>query len=88
MPWLTIAWPFVKANWKALSLAGLVLGAYLWHKWEVRTAYQHGREAVLLEQKAEAARRNNDAETANAASAECQRNPACRLRDDGWRRPD
>ena len=86
MPIIPIVLAFAKANWKALSLAGLVLGAYLWHKWEVRTAYRHGREAVLLEQKAEAARRNNDAETANAASAECQRNPACRLSDDGHRR--
>jgi len=30
--WLTIAFAFAKANWKALSLAGLVLCAYLWHK--------------------------------------------------------
>lgn len=75
-----------KANWKLIAIGGAILALFTWHKLEVRSAYKEGRAAVLLEQKHEAAKRNGDANAAQAAHDKCRLNPTCRLSDDGNRR--
>lgn len=77
---------FAIKNWRAIAIAGFVLAVLAYHWNAVRVARNEGREAVKIEQQREAAKRNGDANAAQEASDRCQRNPACRLSDDGHRR--
>jgi hypothetical protein len=87
---MIIAWPFVKtflkANWKPVAAAGVVLFGVVWHKLQVQEAWTAGRAALLAEQAEEAKRRNENAQAADAVARKCAANPACRLLDDGHRR--
>lgn len=76
----------IPGPWKAGAAVLALLAVVGWHWNELRQARNAGRAAVLLEQAHEAAKRNNDATAADEASRACQRNPACRLSDDGHRR--
>lgn len=80
--WIALALKY----WRYIATVAALASAYGWYKIQIRKAYTAGRTAVILEQKAEAARRNQDANAADAATRQCQLNPACRLSNDGYRR--
>lgn len=87
---MIVAWPLVKAfllnNWRLIAIGGIALALVVWHKVEVSRAWHAGRAALVAEQAAEAKRRNDNAQEADAAARRCAADPACRLQDDGHRR--
>ena len=83
---MTLVWLFVKANWKSIALVVGLLALFAWHKMQVNQAWTEGREALRVEQRAEAQRRDADANAADAAARKCGDDPACLLRNDGHRR--
>jgi hypothetical protein len=83
---LALIWPLVKANWKVIGIVLAVLALLTWHKIQVNQAWRDGRAALKAEQAAEAKRRNDDANAADADARRCASDPACLLQDDGNRR--
>jgi len=83
---ITLALAFARANWKPIALVVGLLAILAWHKVQVRNAWYEGRAALVAEQAAEAKRRNDNANAANDAAAECARDPACLMQSDGHRR--
>jgi hypothetical protein len=82
----SIGWAFLKANWKPFLVGAAILSVFVYHKVQVGLAWRQGRESIIIEQKAEAQRRDNDANAADAASRKCSGDPDCLMRDDGHRR--
>ena len=82
----SIVWGFAKTYWKPLALAAAILLVLGWHQLQVNKAWHAGREALQQEQRAEAQRRDADANAADRTSRECAGDPTCLLRDDGYRR--
>ena len=81
-----LVWLFVRSNWKPIALVVGVLALVAWHTLQVYNAWHDGRAALAAEQAAEAKRRSDNANAANAAAAKCSLDPTCRLQDDGHRR--
>ena len=65
----------------AAIVAGIMALALVYH-----TVKNMGRHEERLERAAEARRKLNDATLADTAVTRCLADPACRLRDDGFRR--
>ena len=83
---VTIIWTFIRAYWKPIALVVGLLALLAWHKVQVNNAWHAGQEALKIEQKREAERRDADAKTADDAVRKCADDPACLMRDDGHRR--
>ena len=83
---MALAWLFVKANWKPIAAVLAVLLVIGWHKKQVNDAWHEGREALKIEQKKEAEKRDANANAADRDSRKCSDDPACLMRDDGHRR--
>lgn len=77
---------WIRSNWKPVVMTLLIAAVIAYHKIEVQRAWYAGRAALQSEQKAEAQRRDDNANAADVAARECARDPDCRLRNDGHRR--
>ena len=87
---MIVAWPLAKAfllnNWRLIAIGGIALALVVWHKVEVSRAWHAGRAALVAEQAAEAKRRNDNAQEADAAARRCAKDPICAVSNDGHRR--
>ena len=83
---MALAWLFVKANWKPIAAVLAVLLVIGWHKKQVNDAWHEGRDALKVEQRKEAEKRDADAKAADDGVRDCARDSSCLLRDDEHRR--
>ena len=86
---MSLALALIARGWPYMLAA--VAGAWLWSYPAYWNGHRHGvrdgREAVLTEQRVEAARRTKESENAEKALRDCiARDPSCIMRDDGQRR--
>ena len=83
VPILVRLWPY------ALAAAVAAYPAYkLGHVAGHHAGVADGRVQIVSEQEAEAAKRKERSDEAQAAVDACRRDPACIMRDDPNRRPD
>ncbi|MEW6256844.1 MAG: hypothetical protein AB1592_12890 [Pseudomonadota bacterium] len=79
-----LAW--IVTNWRLLALAGAV-AALAFAGWRIDAAATVRCEAGFLARQARAIEEKTNAATdADDDARRCALDPACRLRDDGWRR--
>lgn len=83
---LSMLLDLIKRYPRVVAVAVAVIAAWWWHTGAVEQARLEGRQQLQQEQAAEAERRHDEAKRRSADSDACQRDPTCRMQDDGFRR--
>lgn len=72
--------------WKPIAVGLIIVGLVIFYNIKIHEAKEEGRRQLRAEQISDFLKKSKDASDADDAARKCSLDPACRMKNDGYRR--